>query len=282
MPPGSTRVTVHLTTGTGIAKSFAIPPPDLRHVPHTLRFTRPHPSYRSAWSAARHGTHAGRHSDRHGHRRCPGRGLALHLDHARPTSPAIVTPHFVAKQRLHPLAIEHKGKPSRLSWPRAILQTAATWIHSSSPGRHPAILPATRRRLTIWNTACRARTARRTANLTERVLWRRRIHHRASPPVSRLATDLSFLQGSRKAAPPSRPRQTAPPPHLQAARSHPGDPVRPGPRHRPTKHRAGTCRRTRSPQPAPVRGRRPRRTRPSARRQASKQPLSLMPYRNRR
>lgn len=37
-------------------------------------------------------------------------GLALHLDHARPTSPAIVTPHFVAKQRLHPLAIEHKGE----------------------------------------------------------------------------------------------------------------------------------------------------------------------------
>lgn len=37
-------------------------------------------------------------------------GLALHLDHARPTSPAVVTPHFVAKQRLHPLAIEHKGE----------------------------------------------------------------------------------------------------------------------------------------------------------------------------
>ncbi|MBC2729475.1 PEP-CTERM sorting domain-containing protein [Thiobacillus sp.] len=37
-------------------------------------------------------------------------GLALHLDHARPAPPAAIAPPFVAKQRLHPLAIEHKGE----------------------------------------------------------------------------------------------------------------------------------------------------------------------------
>ncbi|MHB1074445.1 PEP-CTERM sorting domain-containing protein [Thiobacillus sp.] len=37
-------------------------------------------------------------------------GLALHLDRARPAPPAAVAPPFVAKQRLQPLAIEHKGE----------------------------------------------------------------------------------------------------------------------------------------------------------------------------
>ena len=37
-------------------------------------------------------------------------GLALHLDRARPASPAAVAPPLVAKQRLQPLAIEHKGE----------------------------------------------------------------------------------------------------------------------------------------------------------------------------
>lgn len=36
-------------------------------------------------------------------------GLTLHLDRARPTSPAAVAPPLVARQRLQPLAIEHKG-----------------------------------------------------------------------------------------------------------------------------------------------------------------------------
>lgn len=37
-------------------------------------------------------------------------GLALHLDRARPASPAAVAPPLVAKQRLQPLAVEHKGE----------------------------------------------------------------------------------------------------------------------------------------------------------------------------
>lgn len=37
-------------------------------------------------------------------------GLALHLDRARPASSAAIVPPLVAKQRLQPLAIEHKGE----------------------------------------------------------------------------------------------------------------------------------------------------------------------------
>ncbi|OYW14683.1 MAG: hypothetical protein B7Z46_02215 [Hydrogenophilales bacterium 12-64-6] len=110
IPSGATRVTLHLATGTGIAKSFAF-------LSQIFAMSRKPSASRARTRRigllglllATALTPAGILIGTVTAAALVG-GLALHLDRARPASPAAVAPPLVAKQRLQPLAIEHKGE----------------------------------------------------------------------------------------------------------------------------------------------------------------------------